>query len=139
MGKEASRRPSGPRGGRKAGRPTPVRELMETAGPPESDDAEEVVLEVDGKRWSTRAIGSARAGTSPDTAAPLLLLAFAGVDEPEAEEREVLVVANALSDLGIEALREAFARSKTRGSEPRESTKDRPAERSERRRRPESM
>jgi hypothetical protein len=139
MGKEAFGRPSGPRRGRKAGRPTPVRELMETAGPPESDEAEEVVLEVDGKHWSTRAIGSGRAGTSPDTAATLLLLAFTDVDEPDAEEREVLVVANALSDLGIEALREAFARSRTRRSESRESTKDRTAERSGRRRRSESM
>lgn len=104
-----------PREGRpRAHRPTPVRELMEGPSGPESEEAEEAMLDVDGELWRVRAIGSGRTGTAPDNAATLLMLGFTEADEQGGERREVLVVARSLSDLGLEDLREAFARSRTR-------------------------
>jgi hypothetical protein len=114
VGKHEPERRTPPAGRPGARRPTPVRELMEGPAGSESEEAEEAILDVDGERWRVCAIGSGRTGTAPDDAATLLMLGFTEAEGAGGEEREVLVVARSLSDLGLEDLREAFARSRTR-------------------------
>ncbi len=90
-------------------RPTPVRAVMGSADP--ADDSaggsSPPVIEIADDRWIAQAIGSTRSGT-----APLLLVAFSRVDEPDVFVREALGVAESLADLGSHDLEELFARSR---------------------------
>ncbi|MSR22984.1 MAG: hypothetical protein EXR92_05500 [Gemmatimonadetes bacterium] len=63
--------------------------------------------------WEVRVAGVTRSGSGQDAGAPLLLLSFARVGEPEASVREALTVGSSLEAIPDDDLAELFARSRS--------------------------
>lgn len=91
--------------------PTPARALFEDDAPAAATPVQEATLEDGDDRWTVRVCGRSRSGSSSGSVS-LLLLAFHRGDAQE-PELETLVVAEALEDLGEEALSAALGRGRT--------------------------
>lgn len=109
-------------------RPTPVRELMESARAGGPEDLPSVSFDVGGELWTAQAVGAGRTGTAPDRGAPVLLLRFS-CESGAGGDREAIAVASSLAELGSECLEEVLARSVRRGEEqaPRADISEHPA------------
>jgi hypothetical protein len=97
MGEEGGAERAGSRGG--------------PASPPPAEGVS-VEIEVDGECWQVTEVGRTRAGHPGDARAPLLFLAFARSEAPEAQVREALVPGTELPRLSHDQLQEAFQRSR---------------------------
>ena len=110
--RERSSQPDQASGGSEtsSGRPIPVRAMMGSSVPaqPMADEASSKVIRVEDEEWIARAIGSAQSGTAPDSGAPLLLVVFSHVREPEVYLREAVGVGESLADLSHHALEHLF-------------------------------
>jgi len=97
------------------GKPTPVRDSVETAAPaahpPTEVTPEQAVLAVEGTEWIVRVRGRGRAGADGGPA-PLLVLGFFHEAEQEVPDREALVVARSLAELTPRQVEGAFRASR---------------------------
>lgn len=96
------------------GRPTPVRESLDTTAPGPTPaiepDLELARFEVDGRPWVATVLGRGRVGQAP-SAATVLLLGFAEGEDPAQPSRENLVAARALSALTPREIERCFRES----------------------------
>ena len=92
------------------GRPIPVRAMMGSSVPaqPMADEASSKMIRVEDEEWIAWAVGSTQSGTAPDSGAPLLLVVFSRVQEPDVYLREAVGVGESLADLSHHALEHLF-------------------------------
>jgi hypothetical protein len=92
------------------GKPTPVRESMETpedsTGPAVPPDVEAVAIEVEGASWVVHVRGRSLFGRTT----PVLLLSFERTDGPDRVELEGWVVGRALAQVPVATLQDVLGR-----------------------------